>query len=101
MAERRTRRAAYQDSFDYTFDRLLETKLAQVHAILVPGRARLISGDPTQELEHEDGSDLRSSILGTATRGKNDCESDGGTDRVCQDSQPGGADGMGIRRRRI
>src|ERR1700679_4340368 len=101
MAERRTRRAALQVSFDYTFDRLLESKLAQVYAILVPGRERLIGGSPTREFEYENGSDLRSSILGAATRGKNDRESDGGTDRVCQDSRPGSADGVGIRRRRI
>ena len=32
MAERSQRRAAPQVSFDYTFDRLLESKLAQVYA---------------------------------------------------------------------
>src|SRR5271165_1257436 len=101
MAERRQRRAALQVSFDYTFDRLLESKLAQVYAILVPGRERLIGGRPTKEFEHEDGSNLRSSILGAATRGEDHCEPDGGADRVCQDSQPGSADGMGVRRRRI
>src|SRR5450631_1605212 len=101
MAERRQRRAAPEVSFDYTFDRLLESKLAQVYAILVPGHERLISGGPTKECEHEDGRDLCSSILGAATRGEDDCESDGGTDRVCQDSQPGGAQGMGLRGRRL
>src|ERR1700694_4498128 len=101
MAERRTRRVALKVSFDYTFDRLLGSKLAQAYAILVPGRERLIGGGPTKEVEHENGSDLCSSILGTATRGKNDCESDGGTDRVCQDPWPAGANGVGVRRRRI
>ena len=101
MAEWRKRRAALKVSFDYTFDRLLESKLAQVYAILAPGRERLIGGGPTKEFEHEDGSDLRSSVLGSATRGKNNCQLDSGTDRVCQDSQPGSADAVGIRRRRI
>ena len=101
MAERRTRRAAPQVSFDYTFDRLLESKLAQVYAILVPGHERLIRGCPTKEFQYEDGRDLCSSILRTATRGKDDCEPDGGTDRVCQGSKPGSADGVGVRRRRL
>src|ERR1700681_1749592 len=101
MAERRQRRAAPQVSFDYTFDRLLESKLAQVYAILVPGHERLIRDGPTKEFEYEDGRDLCSSILRTATRGKDDCEPDGGTDRVCQGSKPGSADGVGVRRRRL
>ena len=87
MAERRTRCAALQVSFDYTFDRLLESKLAQAYDILVPGRERLIGGARAKESDHEDGSDLRPSVLATATRGTYDCESDGGIDRVCQDSR--------------
>jgi hypothetical protein len=68
MAERRARRAALEVYFDYTFDRLLESKLAQAYDILVPGRERLIGGDArAKETEHEDGSHLRPSVLGTAT----------------------------------
>ena len=78
MAERRARRTALQVSLDYTFDRLLQSKLAQVYDIWVPGRERLIGGSTrAKESEHEDGSHLRSSVLGTATRGTYDCESDG------------------------
>src|SRR5690349_14463291 len=101
MAERRTRRHALQVSVDYTFDRLRGSKLAQAYDILVPGRERLIGNVLAKESEHEDGSHLRSSVLGTTARGKNDRESDGSTHRVCQDPQPGGADGVGVRRRRI
>ena len=73
--------------FDYPFDRLLESKLAQAYDILVPGRERLIGGARAKESDHEDGSDLRPSVLGKATRGTDDRESDGGIDRVCQDSR--------------
>src|SRR5271167_1998687 len=101
MAERRQRRAAPEVFFDYTFDRLLESKLSQVYAILVPGHERLIRGGSTKEFEHENRRDLRSSILGAATRGEDDREPDGGANRVCQYSQPGGAEGMGVRGRRL
>ena len=42
MAERRARRGSLQVHFDYTFDRLRESKLAQAYDILVPGRERLV-----------------------------------------------------------
>src|SRR6202162_6570440 len=97
MAQRRQNPPPPQVSFVYPCDRLLESKLAQVYAILVPGHERLIRGGPTKEFEYEDGRDLCSSILRTATRGKDDCEPDGSTDRVCQGSKPGSADGGGVR----
>ena len=90
MAERRARRAAPQVFFDYTFDRLLESKPSQVYDILVPGQQRLIGAGRAKEPEHEDGSHLRSSVLPTATRGTHDCEPDSSTDRVCQDAAPTG-----------
>ena len=70
MAERRTRRAALQVSFDYTFDRLLESNLAQAHDILVPGMERMVGGSArAKQSEHEDESHLRSSVLRAAARG--------------------------------
>ncbi|MGO9931292.1 MAG: hypothetical protein ACLPV8_05715 [Steroidobacteraceae bacterium] len=63
----RTRRAALQVSFDYTFDRLLQSKLAQLYAILVFGLERLTGGGRTKESQVEDGGHLRPNVLGTAT----------------------------------
>jgi hypothetical protein len=42
MAERRAPRRSLQVHLDYAFDRLRESKLAQVYDILVPGRERLV-----------------------------------------------------------
>ena len=84
MAERRSRRLALEVHLDYTFDRLRAPKLAQLYELLVPAQQRLV-GTRVREGDHEDGGDLRSSVLGAAARGTHDCESDGGADRVRED----------------
>ena len=58
MVERRARRGSLQVHLDYAFDRLRESKLAQVYDILVPGLERVV-GARVREGVHEDGSDLR------------------------------------------
>jgi hypothetical protein len=54
-------------TLEYTFDRLLGTKLARVCAILVPARTRL-AGEPTglRGETDEDRRHLCSSVLGSA-----------------------------------
>ena len=49
--------------------------------ILVPERERR-AGAAVKEIDYEDGSDLRTGLLGAAARGAHDCEPDGGADRV-------------------
>jgi hypothetical protein len=101
MAERRsTRRLAYQVHLDYTFDRLRALKLTQVYELLVPAQQRAL-GTQITEGDHEDGGDLRSSVLGAAARVTYDCKPDGGADRVRREPESGSAEGVGIRRRRI
>src|SRR5271167_40941 len=100
MAERPARRRSLQVQLDYAFDRLRESKRAQAYDILVPGRERLV-GARIRESMHEDGGDLRTSILGSAARRTHDCEPDGGADRVREESRVGGSEGVGVRRRRL
>src|SRR6516165_2360645 len=101
MAERRSRRRSFQVSLDYTFDRLLGPKLAQVYELLVPTRQRLVGGNLREEGVDEVGGDLRASVLGAAARGTHDCEPDGGVARVREASWAGGSAGMGLRRPRL
>ena len=63
MADRRGR--CHVLYLEYTFDRLLATKLEQVYAILVPDHARRV-GTPAQlrGATHEDSRDLRPSLHG-------------------------------------
>src|SRR5215831_4999975 len=100
MGERRPRRGSLRVHFDYAFDRLGESKLAQAYDILAPARQRL-AGVRLEEGVDEDGRDLRSSVVGATTRGTHDRESDGGVDRVCKKPRSGGAEGVGVRRRRF
>ena len=44
MAERPARRSRHQVRLDYSFDRLLATKLQQVYELLVPDRVRMAGG---------------------------------------------------------
>src|SRR6516162_885982 len=102
MAERRPRRRRFQVNLDYMFDRLLGPKLAQVYELLVPTQQRLVGARRVrEEAVDEVGSDLCSSVLGAAARGTHDCESDGGVDRVREESRAGGSAGMGLRRPRL
>src|ERR1700747_1218777 len=100
MAERRATRRSLEVRLDYAFDRLRESKLAQAYDILVPARERLV-GERLRENVHEAGGDLRARVLGAATRGTHDREPDGGVDRVCEEPRTGGAEGVGVRRRRL
>jgi hypothetical protein len=100
MAERRTTARSYEVHLDYAFDRLRDSKLAQVYDILVPARKRLVGGR-LKENTHEAGGDLRAGLLAVATRATNDREPDGGADRVCKEPGTRGTEGMGVRRRRL
>ena len=101
MAEQRVRRRSLQVNLDYVFDRLREYKLAQAYDILVPGRERLVGAQPTRGSIHEDGSNIRTSIVGAAARETHDREPNGGADRVREDPRVGSTQGVGVRRRRI
>jgi hypothetical protein len=68
MADGRPRRFALRVHLDYTFDRLRAPKLAQVYELLVPMQQRLVGADVRKEVVHEDGGDLRSSVLAAAAR---------------------------------
>lgn len=58
MAEPRTKSGPFQIHVSYSFDRLLESKLAQAYDILVPCRESPIGGR-VKECDDEDGSNLR------------------------------------------
>jgi hypothetical protein len=66
---------------DYAFDRLRATKLAHAYEILVPTRARPFDATMKERLP-ADGSDLRTGLVGAATRFAHDYEPDGGRDRA-------------------
>jgi len=80
-----------------SFDRLLETKLAQAYEIPVPCRERAV-GVRVKEFDDENGGDLRQGFVGAATRGEHDRKPDGIADRVCQEPPAGGALTVGLRR---
>jgi hypothetical protein len=73
MAEPHRKSGSFQIQISYSFDRLLELKLAQAYDILVPCRERPV-GVCVKELDNEDDSNLRQSFVRAATRGENDCE---------------------------
>ncbi len=97
MADPRQNRGPFQIQVSYSFDRLLEAKLAQAYAILVPCREHPV-GVRVKEFDHEDGGNLRKGIVRAATRGEHDCEPDGVADRVRQEPRFGGAQRVGLRR---
>src|SRR5271168_4536594 len=76
-------------------DRLHDAKLAQAYSLLVPVRERPVGGR-VKEFEHEDGSDLRTGVVGAAAGGEHDSEPDGVTNRVRQESRSGGSRRMGL-----
>ena len=57
MAEPRPQHGPLQVHVDYLFDRLHDSKLAQVYGILVPVRERPVGGS-VKEFDHEGGGDL-------------------------------------------
>jgi len=79
----------------YSFDRLLEAKLAQAYEILVPCREHPVG---VRVKEFDDGRDLRSGFVVAATRGEHDRKPDGVADRVCQEPRAGGTPRVGVRR---
>src|SRR6266700_3111227 len=97
MAEPRPKSGPLEIHVSYSFDRLLESKLAQAYDILVPTRERPVGGR-VKEFDDEDGGDLRAGLLRAATRGEYDCKPDGVADRVCQGPQSGSTRRVGLRR---
>lgn len=97
MADPRQNRGPFQIQVSYSFDRLLDPKLAQAYEILVPCREHPV-GVRVKEFDDEDSGNLRKGIVRTATRGEHDCEPDGVADRVRQESRSGGAQRVGPRR---
>jgi len=88
MAEPRARSGPLQIHVDYTFDRLLESKLAQAYDILVPSRERPVGGR-VKEFDDEDDGDLRTGLVRAAARREHDREPDGVADRVRQGARSG------------
>src|ERR1700722_13797391 len=100
MGEPRQTRGSLQVRVDYVFDRLHDAKLAQAYSLLVPVRERPVGGS-VKEFAHEDGSDLRTGVVGAAAGGEHDSEPDGVTHRVRQESRSGGSRRVGLSRRGI
>ena len=69
MAEPRTKSGPFQIHVSYSFDRLLESKLAQAYDILVPCRERPV-GRRVKECDDEDDGDLRTGLVRAAARGE-------------------------------
>ena len=67
MAEPHRKCGLFRIHIAYSFDRLLEAKLAQAYEILVPCRERPV-GVRVKEFDHENGRDLCPSFVGAATR---------------------------------
>src|SRR5437588_6561689 len=97
MAEPPRKSGSCQIQVSYSFDRLLELKLAHAYEILVPCREHRV-GVRVKEFDDEDGSNLRKSVVRAATRGEHDREPDGVADRVRQEPRSGGTQRMGLRR---
>src|SRR4051812_47540931 len=101
MGERRARCHSPEVHLAYAFDRLFEWKLAQAYDMLVPGRERVTGAHVKEESEHEDGRDLCPGVLRAAARGTHHCEPNGGAGRIREEPRSGGAQGVGVRRRRL
>src|SRR5437762_14387987 len=100
MAEPHRKSGHFQVDVSYSFDRLLESKLAQAYEILVPCRERPV-GAPVKEFEYENGGDLREGFLRATARGEHDCEPDGIADRVRQKPRSGSAQRVRSEERRV
>jgi hypothetical protein len=81
MAKPRPTPGPLQVHVEYLFDRLHDSKLSQAYSLLVPIRERPVGGS-VKELDHEDGSNLRTSIFRAAAGSEHDSESDGIADRI-------------------
>ena len=97
MAEPYRKRSHFQVDVTYSFDRLLEPKLAQAYEILVPCRERPV-GARVKEFEYENGGDLREGFIRATAPGEHDCEPDGGADRFRPEPRSGSAQRVGLRR---
>src|ERR1019366_335447 len=97
MAKPRSTPGPLQVHVEYLFDRLHDSKLTQAYSLLVPIRERPVGGS-VKEVSHEDGGDLRTSLLGTAAGGEHDSKPDGVADRICPRSRSGDTRRMGLRR---
>src|SRR2546426_12249837 len=97
MAEPRPKGGPLQIHVSYSFDRLLESKLAQAYDILVPTRERPIGGR-VKEFDDEDGGDLRTGFVPAATRGEQHFKPDGVAERVRQKQQTGSTRKVGLRK---
>src|SRR6267378_8346551 len=97
MAEPPPKSGPLQIHVSYSFDRLLEPKLAQAYDILVPCRERPVGGR-VKEFDDEDGGDLRTGLVRAAARGEHDCQPDGVADRVRQQPRSGSTRRVGVRR---
>src|ERR1700675_4225870 len=97
MAEPRPKSGSFQIHVSYSFDRLLEPKLAQAYDILVPCRETPV-GVRVKEFDDEDDGNLRAGLVRAAARGEHDREPDGVADRVRQGPRSGGAQRVGLRR---
>src|SRR5438046_8872087 len=100
MAEPRPKGGPLQIHVSYSFDRLLESKLAQAYDILVPTRERPIGGR-VKEFDGEDGGDLRAGCVGAAARGEHDCKPDGVAARVRHAQHSGSPRTLGLRGGRL
>ena len=96
MAEPQRKSGPFRIHIAYSFDRLLEAKLAQAYEILVPCRERPVSVS-VKDFDDENGRDLRQGFVGTATRGEHDRKPDGGAGRVRQEPRAGGTQRVGLR----
>ena len=97
MAEPHRKSGPFRIHIGYSFDRLLDPKLAQAYDILVPCRERPV-GVRVKEFGDENGGYLRTGLVGATTRGEHDRKPDGVADRVRQEPRVGGAQGVGLRR---
>src|ERR1700674_454577 len=97
MAEPRPRSGPLQIQVAYSFDRLLESRLAQAYDILVPRRERPVGGR-VKEFDDEDDGNLRAGLVRAAARGEHYCKPDGVADRVRQGPQSGSTRRVGLRR---
>jgi hypothetical protein len=68
MAKPRSTHGPLQVHVKVLFDRLHDSKLAQAYSLLVPIPERPI-GASVKELDHEDGSDPRTSLFRAAAGG--------------------------------
>src|SRR2546426_11943106 len=99
MAEPRPKGGPLQIHVSYSFDRLLESKLAQAYDILVPTRERPIGGR-VKEFDGEGGGDLPTGLVLAATRGEHECKPGGVPDRGRQRKQNRKTRKVGARRAR-